>query len=194
MPVWLSRYPRPRRIRFDNGSEFKNVFKEMCTNYGLKHKPTTTYNPRSNGIVERVHQVLGDSLRTFELQKCDLAEYDPFGSFLSTAAWAIRSTLHTTLQATPGQLVFGRDMLLDLPFKASWGAIRACKQDLINKGVLIANRTRYAHTYKVNDKYNVCVRTSYRTEGPVIAEYDLASLPDRAGSTQTPPQQSASNN
>ena len=149
---WLSRYPRPRRIRFDNGSEFKYVFREMCTNYGLKHKPTTTYNPRSNGIVKRVHQVLGDALRTYELQERDLPDYDPFGSFLSAAAWAIRSTLHTTLQATPGQLVFGRDMLLDIPFKANWGVIRARKQNLINKGVLRANRTRYAHTYKINDK------------------------------------------
>ena len=43
-------------------------------------------------------------------------------------------------------------MLLDLPFKANWGTIRARKQDLINKGVLRANRTRYAHTYKINDK------------------------------------------
>ena len=149
---WLSRYPRPKKIRFDNGSEFKDVFKRMCDNYGLKSKPTTTYNPRSNGIIERVHKVLGDSLRTYELQKQDLPEYDPFGSFLSAAAWAIRSTIHTTLQATPGQLVFGRDMLLDLPFKADWGAIRARKQTLIDKGVLRANRTRFAHTYKVSDK------------------------------------------
>ena len=119
----------------------------MCDNYGLKSKPTTTYNPCSNGVVEHVHKVLGDSLRTYELQKRDLPEYDPFGSFLSAAAWAIPSTIHTTLQATPGQLVFGRDMLLDLAFKANWGAICAHKQDLINKGVLRANCTRYAHTY-----------------------------------------------
>jgi hypothetical protein len=27
---WLCRYPRPIQVTFDNGSEFKSVFKEMC--------------------------------------------------------------------------------------------------------------------------------------------------------------------
>jgi transposase InsO family protein len=83
---WLSPYPRPQRIRFDNGTEFKSVFQEMCSNYGLKVKPTTTYNPRSNGIVERVHQTLRDNLATFKLSNRELLEYDPFESFLSAAA------------------------------------------------------------------------------------------------------------
>ena len=53
-------------------SEFKALFKEMCDNYGLTSKPTTTYNPQANGVIERVHLVLGDSLRTFELEKQEL--------------------------------------------------------------------------------------------------------------------------
>jgi transposase InsO family protein len=129
------------------------VFQEICSNYGLKAKPTTTYNPRSNGIIERVHQTLRDNLATFELSNRELPEYDPFGSFLSTAAWAIRSTIHTTLQAaTPGQLMFGRDdMFLNIPFKADWAAIRKRKQDLIGKkgGVERANRSRVPHQYRV---------------------------------------------
>ena len=43
--TWLSRYPRPQFIGFDNGNEYKNVFREMCFNYGIKPKPSTTYNP-----------------------------------------------------------------------------------------------------------------------------------------------------
>jgi hypothetical protein len=50
--TWLTRYPRPQFVGFDGGSEFKNVFEEMCDNYGLKKKPNTTYNPQANGIVE----------------------------------------------------------------------------------------------------------------------------------------------
>ena len=30
--VWLSRYPRPVEIGFDNGSEFKVEFRELCSN------------------------------------------------------------------------------------------------------------------------------------------------------------------
>ncbi len=69
----------------------------------------------------------------------------------SAAAWAIRSTYHTTLQATPGQLVFGRDMLLSIPFRADWARIKLRKQGLINKGVLRENASRIQHEYKVND-------------------------------------------
>jgi hypothetical protein len=45
----------------------------------------------------------------------------PWGPFLSSAAYAIRRTFYTTLKATPGQLVFGRDMLLPIKFMADWG-------------------------------------------------------------------------
>ena len=55
---WLCRYPRPTKVIFDNGSEFKNVFKEMCENLGIRCKPTTYYNPQGNAIVERIHQVM----------------------------------------------------------------------------------------------------------------------------------------
>jgi hypothetical protein len=47
--------------------------------------------------------------------------------------YAIRSTYHTTLQATPCQLVFGRDMIHNIAFKACWNGIQKGKQDIINK-------------------------------------------------------------
>jgi transposase InsO family protein len=150
--TWLCRYPRPTHIGFDNGSEFKAQFKDMCENYNLRTHPTASYNPQANGIIERVHQVLGNSLRTFELEKEDLSEIDPWGYFLSSAAWAIRSTFHTTLRATPGQLIYGRDMLLNTQFKANWANIRKQKQDIINKNNRKENSTRILHLYSVGDQ------------------------------------------
>ena len=41
---WLARYPRPREIGFDNGSEFKAEFKELCNKMGLKRKPSAAWN------------------------------------------------------------------------------------------------------------------------------------------------------
>jgi hypothetical protein len=46
-------------------------------------------------------------LHTFELQTYDFDDLDPWGEILASVAWAIHSTYHTTLDATPGQLVFG---------------------------------------------------------------------------------------
>ena len=70
--VWLARYPRPREIGFDGGSEFKAEFRELCINMGLKRKQSNSWNPQSNAILERVHQVLGDNLRSFDLDNTDL--------------------------------------------------------------------------------------------------------------------------
>ena len=50
--TWLARYPRPKEIGFDNGSEFKHLFKELCHNMGIKEKPTTEYNPQANSVLE----------------------------------------------------------------------------------------------------------------------------------------------
>jgi len=47
--------------------------------------------------------------------------------------FATPATYHTTTQATPSQLVFGRDAILNVKFDANWKLIRECKQRAINK-------------------------------------------------------------
>ena len=77
---------------------------------------------------------------------------DPFSELLASAAFAIRSTVHTTLGATPGQLVFGRDMLLPIKFHADWAAIHVRRQDMMKKNNERENAKRIPHQYKVGDK------------------------------------------
>jgi hypothetical protein len=123
----------------------------MTRNYGLKPKIGTSYNPQSNGVIERVHQVLGDMLRTFELEEQELCTKDPFGSFLSAAAYAIRSTYHTVLEASPAELVFGRHMLLPVKFNADWQAIQAKRQKRMEDSNARENSSRIEHEYKIGD-------------------------------------------
>ena len=47
---WLSRYPRSKYVIYDNGSEFKLHFQELCASYGLEQKPTSVRNPQANAI------------------------------------------------------------------------------------------------------------------------------------------------
>ena len=85
----------------------------------MKKKPTTDYNPQGNSVLERLHQVLGNQLRTFELEERELTEEEKtFEPFLTACAYAVRCAYHTTLKATPGQLVYGHDMILPIKFKA----------------------------------------------------------------------------
>jgi hypothetical protein len=129
--VWLSRYPRPDYIGFDNGGEYQNVFEELVNNYIIKKKNSTPFNPQSNGIIEKVHSTLNDALRTAEIDGREMDEKDPWGPFLSYAAYSISITFHTTLKATPGQFVFRRDMVLPIKFMADWGAIeQQCQKEM----------------------------------------------------------------
>ena len=91
-------------MTFDRGSEFIGQdFQEMIKEtYGIKAKPITVRNPQANAIVERVHQVIGNIIRTFELENNYLDEDDPWIGILSATAFAVRSTFHTTLRSTPG--------------------------------------------------------------------------------------------
>ena len=152
--TWLSRYPRPQFIGFDGGGENKGAFKETIINYGLGPgmKPTTTHNPQSNSIVERIHQVLNDMLRTMELEERELDPSKPFDESLNAAAYAIRCAYHTTLQATPAQLVFGRDMILPIAMRADWNAIQANRQAMIEHNNAVENSKRIEHVYAVGDK------------------------------------------
>ena len=72
-------------------------------------------------------------LRTAEINMGDLVTPDDVNVFLDNAAWAIFSTYHTVLKASPGAAIFGRDMLFDIPFIANWNKIgdyRQCQPDL----------------------------------------------------------------
>jgi hypothetical protein len=61
----------------------------------------TTINPQANSIIERVHKIVNDMLKSFDLENnhenLDEQEDNQFNYFLQSTAWAIRSTYHTTL-------------------------------------------------------------------------------------------------
>ncbi len=71
-----------------------------------------------NGILERLHQVLGQMLHTTELDMANSVTPDDVDVFLDNAAWAIHSTYHMVLKASPGAAIFGCDMLFNIPFVA----------------------------------------------------------------------------
>ena len=129
--------------------EFAQIVKN---DYGVKRKPITTRNPQANSIIERVHQTIGNIIRTFEMnKKTDIDEEDPWSGVLTATMFAIRATYHMTNQATPAQLVFGRDAILNTTFEANWQYIRERKQKIINENNKKENLKRIPHHYHVGD-------------------------------------------
>ena len=87
-----------------------------------------------NAILERVHQVIMVMLRTAEIDMANSVDASDIDTFLTNVAWAICSTYHTVLKASPGAAIFCRDMLFNIPFLADWNKIgdyRQCQTDLI---------------------------------------------------------------
>jgi transposase InsO family protein len=133
--AWLTRYPWPTQMIFDRGSEFKAAMTQMLkSDYGIKIKAVTTRNPQANAIVDRIHQTIGNMIRTFELYDNDgIDDDDPWSGILAAVMAAVRSTYSTTTHATPMQLVFGRDAVINTKFIADWDYIRQRKQNIIHQ-------------------------------------------------------------
>ena len=149
---WLSRYPRSKYVIYDNGSEFKLHFESLCDDYGIKRKPTTIKNPQANAILERIHGVLGNMIRTANLDKSETVDPDMVDDVLTDAAWAVRSTHHTVLGTAPGSAIFGRDMLFNIPYIADWTKIGQRRQTLVNMDADRHNKKRIDYDYAVGDK------------------------------------------
>jgi hypothetical protein len=126
--TWTSRFPHCRYMINKNRSKFKLHFQSLCNSYGIKCKATSVRNPQANAILEHINAVLGNMLRTSELDMAETVKVRDIDVFLSDVAWVVCSTYHTVLKASPGAAIFGRDMLFDIPFIADWQKIGEHRQ------------------------------------------------------------------
>jgi hypothetical protein len=99
---------RIKKIRSDNGTEFKNSQIEgFLEEEGIKHEFSSPYTPQQNGVVERKNRTLLDMARTM------LDEYKTSDRFwaeaVNTACYAInRLYLHRILKKTSYELLTGK--------------------------------------------------------------------------------------
>ena len=91
-------------------------------------------------------------LHTSELNMAELVNASDIDVFLSDAAWAVCSTYHTVLKASPGAAIFGQDMLFDIPFIADWQKIGEYGQRLTDLSNARENEGRIDYDYKVGQK------------------------------------------
>jgi transposase InsO family protein len=62
---WISRFGMPAVITSDRGPQFTSqIWTALSDLLNLRLSPTTAYHPQSNGLVERFHRRLKDSLRS----------------------------------------------------------------------------------------------------------------------------------
>jgi hypothetical protein len=173
--LWLCRYHRPLKCIHDSGSEFTGIeFQELLLSYGIKSSCITISNPQANSILERAHQTIGNQLRSLKVHEIDLQNLDDVqANLLDPVKWALNSTYHTTLQATPGQLTFLRDMIMPTSYIANWDLLRQRRQHATDLNTARENRARKAHKYKVGDRVvivntGVASKLACPTTGPYV--------------------------
>jgi hypothetical protein len=156
------------------GGEFTGgTFQRLLTQLHIKDVQSTSKNPQSNSICERMHQTVGNVLRTLMYsnppQNMTQAR-DIIDSALATAMHAMRTTVATTLGSTPGALAFSRDMFLNVPLVADWQTIAQNREQFINENLRRANARRRSYDYAPNQqvlkKVHDPTKLGVRTTGP----------------------------
>ncbi|GFH49197.1 hypothetical protein CTEN210_05673 [Chaetoceros tenuissimus] len=153
--TWLSRYPRPVKCIHDKGTEFTgSEFQQMLQRFHIRPSQITTKNPQGNSICERIHQTMLNQIRSLIRQNPpnDINQANHvIDILLANTVYALRTSLHSSLNASPGALAFQRDMILNIPFIADLNNIRNRRQEIVNRSNDRENANRLDYNYQVGD-------------------------------------------
>lgn len=96
---WVSMFGLPEHITTDQGRCFiSGQWKGMCQQYNIVHHLTTAYHPEANGIIERWHRSLKNSLT---------AQGGEWEKALPLTLLHLRASLNDDIKYAPFELVFG---------------------------------------------------------------------------------------
>jgi hypothetical protein len=148
---WLTCYPWPQHCVHDPGTEFTGPeFQMLLQKCHIRDVCTTAKNPQPNAVCERMHQTVGNVLRTLihgnpPQNIANAKQY--VDEALSIAMHAMRAGVHSSLGSSPGNLVFHRIMFLNIPLIADWHTITQRREHLIHENLMSENQNRRGYDY-----------------------------------------------
>ena len=105
---WFASFGVPNDITTDRGSQFNSaIWNQLLRIWGVSHHQTTSYHPEANGLVERFHRRLKESLITL----CK-DERDKWYWRLPCSLLAIRTAIKQDIGASSADLVYGEGLAL----------------------------------------------------------------------------------
>ncbi len=107
---WISRFGVPAIITSDRGAQFtSSLWSAICSLLNIKHKTTTAFHPQSNGMVERFHRQLKNSLRA-RLASSDWFDHLPW------VLLGLRSVPREDSATSASEAVYGSELTLPHQF------------------------------------------------------------------------------
>lgn len=110
----IHRYGCPRNIVTDNGSEARGWTERLLREYNIPQAKISAYNSRANGVVERGHFVIRESI----IKHCD-GNMKKWPEYVNLAFFADRITTRRQTGFSPFFLAYGIDPILPMDL-AEW--------------------------------------------------------------------------
>jgi transposase InsO family protein len=109
----VTRFGCPLEIVSDRGFHFLNeTIQELTRIFFIKHRKTTPYNPKANGLTERENGIMVNILnKIIYVHKTD------WDIKLQSALWAYRTAEKITTKRTPFYLVYQMDSIMPVEFE-----------------------------------------------------------------------------
>ena len=99
----------------NRGMKNLDLMKEMLENYRIQQTLISAYHPQANGLVERGHDSLVNSLAKYSKRSNEWKQYLPL------ALWADRIAIRRSTGYSAFELLYERDCLLSIQFSIeSW--------------------------------------------------------------------------
>ena len=98
---------------------------------------------------------MADMLRTIDITSETESEEDikfEIDTVFQAVSWALRTTVSTVTKTSPGQIIFGRDMIFDFSVRANWEAIEKRRLKIAERNNARENSRRRPHTYHIGSK------------------------------------------
>ncbi|XP_035223687.1 uncharacterized protein K02A2.6-like [Stegodyphus dumicola] len=112
MNLYFSKFGIPKIILSDNGSNFCSAeFENFLTDLNIEHRKSSIYYPQSNGIIERVHRTMKESIASLSNQVFEWSDRLAFLKLYYNNSKPIVTGF------TPAQLFFGRELNTPLDIK-----------------------------------------------------------------------------
>ena len=107
---WIYRYGVPEHILSDNGVQYTSkVFKAFTDAYQIKHLFATPYYPKTNGMVERLHQYIKQRLVLASLvETIEMLKGEEWAHLLPPIMFSYNATINRMTGYSPFELMLNR--------------------------------------------------------------------------------------